>query len=200
MRLHGYHTVFANAVFALASVTLWTGCEDDELMVSPPTTNTAAPSATASAGADGQGSLGVREFLPDDFVESEEARDPFRDYTHLFTSKRPQALVVQRPVKASEFALDQLKLVGILTRGRASVLLIDGEGFGWILHTGDFVGKAEMVSVGGTDGNQVPINWKVDLIRDDRVVFIREDPTRPEIPPTTRVMPLYPEGDSRTRG
>jgi type IV pilus assembly protein PilP len=176
------------------------GCED-EIMTAPPTDNAPVAKATATASASSEGGPEVREFTPEDFVESEESRDPFRDFTHLYNLKAPEARVaLQRPVKASEFALDELKLVGILTRGRASVLLTDPKGFGWILHTGDFIGRAEMVSVGGTDGSEVPINWKVDLIRADRVVFIREDTTRPEIPPTTRVMPLYPAGDPDERG
>jgi type IV pilus assembly protein PilP len=175
------------------------GCED-EVMTAPPGSGQTGAQSSASANASGDKPLEVREFGPDDFVESEDSRDPFRDYTHLFTSKTPEAQVVQRPVKASEYALDELRLVGILTRGRASVLLTDPSGFGWILNVGDFVGKAEMVSVGGADGTEVPINWKVDLIREDRVVFIREDPTRPEIPPTTRVMPLYPAGGPDQRG
>lgn len=193
---HRLHT----CAFVLASLVLTaTGCED-EVMQAPPQDSTPQPKTKASGSASADAQLDVPEFSPDDFVESEESRDPFRDYAHLFTAKTPEARVVQRPVKASDFPLDSLKLVGILTRGRPSVLLTDTSGFGWILHTGDFVGRAEMVSVGGTDGTEVPINWKVDLIRDDRVVFIREDPTRPEIPPTTRVMPLYPAGEPGERG
>lgn len=187
-------------VLAVSLLFTATGCEE-EVMTSQPG---AAPAATASASAD-EDALDkpppIREFGPDDFVEAEESRDPFRDFAHLFSTKAPDRIVdKQRVVKASDYALDELKLTGILTRGRASVLLTDPKGFGWILHTGDHVGKAEMVSVGGTDGNEVPINWKVDRIGDDRVVFIREDPTRPEIPPTTRVMPLYPAGDPNAKG
>ena len=175
------------------------GCED-EVMAPPPVNTQPKAKTTATSSASADSGPEAREFSSDDFVESEESRDPFRDYAHMFSTKAPEKRVVQRPVKASDYALDELKLVGILTRGRPSVLLTDPKGFGWILHTGDFIGRAEMVSVGGTDGSEVPINWKVDLIRDDRVVFIREDSTRPEIPPTTRVMPLYPAGDPDERG
>lgn len=181
------------------------GCEEEEIMAP-----SEAPRPAASAAASGSGSaaleearapLPVREYRPDDFVESEDARDPFRDFSHLFERRQTDEKVEQqRPVKAPAFALDELKLNGILTRGQASVLLTDPSGFGWILYTGDYVGKAEMVNVGGTDGTEVPINWRVDKISEDRVVFIREDTTRPEIPPTTRVMPLYPAGDPTAPG
>lgn len=188
------------AVVLVALSVLTSACEE-EVMTAPQQGRPPVASASASADSSADTLPAVAEFGPDDFVESEEARDPFRDFSHLFNAKAPEARAqAQRPVKASDYALDELKLVGILTRGRASVLLTDPKGFGWIVHTGDAIGKAEMVSVGGTDGSQVPINWKVDLIRDDRVVFIREDPTRPEIPPTTRVMPLYPAGDPSGTG
>ncbi len=184
--------IWVTLALAVASA----GCEEEVVTEggAPPVTPQAT--ATASAGADGDALPPVREFSADDFVESEESRDPFRDFVHLFATKSPERVVErQRPVKASEFALDELKLSGLLTRGHASVMLTDPKGFGWILHIGDYLGKAEMVNVGGTDGTEVPLNWKVDRINSDRVVFIREDPTRPEIPPTTRVMLLYPAGE-----
>ncbi len=172
------------------------GCEE-EVTQRPASAPKPTPAASTSASTKVK-SRPVAEFGPDDFVESEERRDPFRDFAYLFSPKSTDRDVEQqRPVKASDYALDELKLTGILSRGRASVLLTDPKGFGHILHTGDYIGKAEMVSVGGIDGTEVPINWKVDRIRADRVVFIREDPTRPEIPPTTRVVPLYPAGDSK---
>jgi type IV pilus assembly protein PilP len=184
------------------------GCGEEEVM--QPTEGAARPATSASAKASASASAGgleeaksppPREYRPDDFVESEDARDPFRDFSHLFERRATdEKIEQQRPVKAPSFALDELKLNGILTRGQSSVLLTDPTGFGWILYTGDYVGKAEMVNVGGTDGTEVPINWRVDKISEDRVVFIREDTTRPEIPPTTRVMPLYPAGDPTAPG
>src|SRR5690606_18195381 len=103
----------------------------------------------------------------------------------------------QRKVKAPQFALDELKLTGIIGRGVRAIMLTDPNGFGWMIYPGEYVGKAELVNVGGADGIEVPINWRVDRIRPDKndVVFIREDATHPDIPPTTRVLPLYPTGD-----
>jgi type IV pilus assembly protein PilP len=183
------------------------GCEEELMDPSevPPTTaatGSAAASGSAAAkpgapGAEGENKrpTAIVEFTEADFVESEESRDPFRDYGYLFAKKSTSERIVQRKVKAAQFALDELKLVGILTRGRSSVMLTDPNGFGWLLYTGDFVGKPELVSAGGTDGAEVAINWRVDRIRPTDVVFIREDNAHPDIPPTTRVMPLYPAGE-----
>ena len=55
---------------------------------------------------------------------------------------------------------------------------------------GEFVGKSEVVHSGGPTGADVPINWRIDRIRPADVVFVREDPSHPEIPPTTRVVAL----------
>lgn len=180
-----------------ASVVL-AGCEEEMMAPSnaPP-----APAASAKdrkkkeAEEEKTKDMPIVEFTEADFVESEQSRDPFRDYAHLFVEKSDREVQKQRKVKADTFALDELKLVGIITRGRSSVMLTDPNGYGWVLYTGDFVGKPELVSVGGTDGAEVAINWRVDRIRPADVVFIREDTTHPDIPPTTRVMPLYPAGE-----
>lgn len=185
------------ALGALLAV-LAVGCEEEPpLQYSDPSApGGTAASATATAEAEDEApSLAVVEFTESDFVESEESRDPFRDYTYLFVKKNQSESVVQRKVKASDYALDELTLSGIITRGRASVMLTDSSGFGWVAYVGDYVGKAELVSAGGTDGTEVVINWRVDRIRPTDVVFIREDSAHPDIPPTTRVMPLYPTGE-----
>jgi type IV pilus assembly protein PilP len=136
-------------------------------------------------------------FSEADFVESDESRDPFRDYSSLFRKpiEELNKELSGRHVKAPTFALDELKLVGIVTRTNARAMLVDPNGYGWILYTGDFVGKAEMVNTGGTEGTEVPVNWKIDRIRPTDLVFVREDPARPQIPRSTRIMPLYPAGE-----
>jgi len=184
------------------------GCEDDEIITGGQgPAGAPAPGAGADAGAadeDGddkkEAALPLVEFSEADFVESEDSRDPFRDYAYLFVKKTSGDRVVQRKVKASQFALDELKLVGIITRANRRVMLTDPTGYGWVLFTGDYVAKPELVSAGGTDGAEVAINWRIDRIRPKDVVFIREDAAHPEIPPTTRVMPLYPTEDPGRSG
>lgn len=176
------------------------GCGEDDIIdgsqnAVPVAQGTASATATAAADEDAPTALAAVEFTESDFVESEESRDPFRDYSYLFVKQKTTDRVQQRKVKAADFALDELNLAGIITRGRSSVMLIDQTGFGWVAYVGDYIGKAELVSAGGTDGTEVAINWRVDRIRPTDVVFIREDSAHPDIPPTTRVMPLYPSGE-----
>ena len=80
-------------------------------------------------------------------------------------------------------------------------LLTDPGGLGWVAKVGDFVGKSELVHAGGPTGTDVAVNWRVDRIRDGDIVFIREDPSHPEIPPTTRVVALRtPEEEAGQKG
>jgi type IV pilus assembly protein PilP len=149
----------------------------------------AAPTVSPTAG---MPPLPLKEFQEADFAETDRSRDPFRTFEKNFVrdSKLPQLL--QREVLIDRYALDELKLVGIVTRGPARALLIDPTGLGWVAKVGDFVGKAELVHSGGPTGTDVAINWRIDRIRENDLVFIREDLGHPEIPPTTRVIALRP--------
>jgi type IV pilus assembly protein PilP len=57
-----------------------------------------------------------------------------------------------------------------------------------------------VVHIGGSNGPEYQLNWRVDRIRDGDVVLIREDPAQPAIPPATRVIPLHPEADKEAQG
>ncbi len=175
------------------------GCEGGTV---DPSLGERAPAASASAAAAEEKSQeeaqSGAQFIEADFVESDEARDPFRDYTSLFKKPTDDILAVnQRKVKAAQYSLDELKLVGLISGAKGRALLDDATGFGWVVYTGDFVGRAEFVSTGGTDAQEIAINWRVDRIRPTDIVFVREDVSHPEIPPTTRVVPLYEAGESR---
>jgi type IV pilus assembly protein PilP len=158
------------------------------------------------AGADGASSdpenlppLPAREFQESDFAESDRSRDPFRSFEGVFAAQAKGRVQVQRQVLVDRYALDELKLVGVVTRGSPRALFTDPTGFGWVAKVGDFIGKAEIVQAGGPAGMDVAINWRVDRIREGDVVFVREDPSHPEIPPTTRVIALYPVEDEAAR-
>lgn len=176
------------------------GCNEDA-PATPGGAESASPSPSASGSADAKAAKAAEPppvvLTEADFIESDESRDPYREYTSLFI--RPVDEVsreIGRKVKAPMFALDELKLVGIIASSSDRAMLVDPKGYGWILYTGDFVGKAELISTGGTESQEVPVNWKVDRIRGADVVFVREDPARPQIARTTRVLPLYPVGES----
>jgi len=167
----------------------------------------AAGMGAADAGADGAigdpdslPPLPPREFQESDFAESDRSRDPFRSFEGVFAAQAKGRVVVQRQVLVDRYALDELKLVGVVTRGAPRALFTDPTGFGWVAKVGDFIGKAEIVQSGGPAGMDVAINWRVDRIREGDVVFIREDPSHPEIAPTTRVIALYPIEDEAARG
>lgn len=209
----------ALALTALISAAV--GCEDEPVMQSPnagkPAGAAAAPNqprpgapggataAGADAGADAAAPelppLPLREFSESDFSESDRSRDPFRNFEVLFANQAKTRITIQRHVLVDRYALDELKLVGVVSRSPARALLTDPTGLGWVVKAGDFVGKSEIVHTGGPGGADIAINWRVDRIRDSDVVFIREDPSHPEIPPTTRVIALRSseEGGGQSR-
>lgn len=148
--------------------------------------------AAAASASSGLPPLPPQEFTEADFTETDKSRDPFRAFSKAFVAQAKGRITVQRVILAERFALDELKTVGIVSRGDVKALMTDPTGLGWIIKVGDYVGKAEVVHTGGPTGSDVAINWRVDRIRENDIVFVREDPSHPEIPPTTRVIVLYP--------
>lgn len=145
--------------------------------------------------------LPLREFQERDFSETEQSRDPFRSFVQVFVRQAESHSVLQRKVLVDRYALDELHLVGIVLGAPSRALLTDPGGLGWVAKVGDFVGKSELVHAGGPTGTDVAVNWRVDRIRDGDIVFIREDPSHPEIPPTTRVVALRtPEEEAGQKG
>lgn len=197
------------ALFAMALL----GCGGDDVIKSTgpakPGSGTAAqPGAAATSKAAAASPtanmppLPKRDFQERDFAESDGNRDPFRSFAADLVAQAKTRVVIQRKVLVDRYSLEELKLVGLVTGNPSRALLIDPTGLGWIAKVGDFVGKPELVHSGGPTGTDVPINWRVDRIRSSDVVFIREDPSHPEIPPTTRVIALraLEESTPRTAG
>lgn len=132
-------------------------------------------------------------FQETDFGESERSRDPFRSFEKLFSEEARQKVKSQREVVLDQYALDELKLVGIVTRIQPErALVVDPTGKGHILQRGQFVGRSEIVQ-GGTSGADYEINWRVERIREGDVVLVRDDPSNPDVPSATRIIPLRPE-------
>ncbi|MDC0747765.1 pilus assembly protein PilP [Polyangium mundeleinium] len=196
-------------VVALVPTALAAGCEEDEFYVPPPSA-TPPPGAAPDGGAGTDGGavaankeqleLPQREFGEADFTETEKNRDPFRGFASVFAQQAKGRTVVQRTVVIERYALDELKLSGLVTRSQPRALFIDPANVGWVIKVGDFVGKPEIVRTGGPTGVDVAINWRVDRIRDGDVVFVREDPAHPEIAPVTRVVALFPEENAGNEG
>jgi type IV pilus assembly protein PilP len=157
-----------------------------------PAAPVAAPSASA---AKDLGPPPKFEIVEAEFTESERSRDPFRSFLDSFKEENKNVAKSQREVVMSQFAIDELKLIGIVTRAEpARAMLVDPGGTGHVVQRGQFVGKADIVQGAGRTGASYEINWRVDRIRDGDIVLIREDPQNPDVPSATRVIPLRPEG------
>ena len=200
----------------LVSVGLIAGCGDDLEMEStvlgaPPTKGASKSKARkaveakkADAGVDLDASLkeeeeeeeGADGYTDEHFVELDiQNRDPFRSFAHQFKSQATAP--AQRKVLISDASLDEMRLVAIITGGdKPRAMLTDPRGIGHVIKRGDFIGRPEVVQVGGDEAMPITLNWRVDRIRPTALVLTREDPTDPERPPLTRVMPLNDEEEA----
>jgi type IV pilus assembly protein PilP len=178
---------------AAAAMVLLLACGNDKpKKVEATTAPAAAPAPTAAPVA----TKTAPEYAESDFVENDRNRDPFRAFTELFVDSEKKPMKLQRKVILSQYALDELKLAAIV-RGAdyPRAMVVPPGGKGSVIKRGDFVGRAETVHTGGTNGTDYQVNWRVDRVRDGDIVLVREDPAQPNIPPATRVIPLHPEAD-----
>ncbi|MFO0665993.1 MAG: pilus assembly protein PilP [Polyangiaceae bacterium] len=159
----------------------------------PNAANGAAPAGTATTLGPPPKVVKI-EFTENDFVENDRSRDPFRSFAAGFVADAKKPSANQRKVTVGEYAIDELKLVGIIMSGDyPRAMLVDPNGKGWTLKRGDYVGKPDVVHVGGSSGTDYQLNWRVDRVRPTDLVLVREDPAQPGVPPATKVIPLHPE-------
>ena len=160
----------------------------------PPPAARAAPAASAVASTLPPELKGP-EYTENDFVESDRNRDPFRSFVIQNQQVSKQALN-QRKVELAQYSIAELKLVAIVQGSdQPRAMFVDPSGRGTVVYRGTFVCRPEVVHIGGSNGPEYQLNWRIDRIRDGDVVLIREDPAQPAIPPATRVVPLHPEAD-----
>jgi type IV pilus assembly protein PilP len=188
-------------VIFLASAAFVIACGSSSSPTTQAASSAAAPVARPSmGGAADAGSLRpppvkAGEIVENEFTESDRARDPFRSFASMFVEdKSKQRTGPQIQVLLGQYSIDELKLVAIQTGGdypRAQ--LVDPQSKGWTVKKGDYIGRPDIVHVGGQNGADYQLNWRVDRIRDGDVVLTREDPAQPMVPPATRVLPLHPE-------
>lgn len=158
----------------------------------PAAPGASAPGAKPEAPAPAP-SATVVEFQETDFTESDRSRDPFRSFAKAFAEEARTKIKSQREVVLDQYSLDELRLVGIVTRVQPErALVIDPTGKGHIIIRGQFVGRAEIVQGGGS-GADYEINWRVERIRDADIVLVRDDPKNPDIPSATRIIALRTE-------
>jgi len=193
---HVSMAVAAAAAGALAVVLV--GCSPDNVLQAANTGSTAKPVAAAVPDAGpslAPPPIARMDFAENDFVESDRNRDPFRTFIATFAPPESKRVAQnQRAVILPQYSIDELKLVAIVTGGDyPRAMVIDPGGKGWVLKRGDFVGRPEIVHIGGANGADYQLNWRVDKVRDGDLVFLREDPAQPGIPPASRVVTLHPE-------
>jgi type IV pilus assembly protein PilP len=187
--------------FALAFLvlTVLPGCGDEP--AKPAAIPTPAPGAPAPASASAPSAAAIDtqpppklEISEAEFTESERSRDPFRSFADSFREETKGAAKSQREVVLSKYGIDELRLIGIVTRAEpAKAMLVDPGGTGYVVQRGQFVGRPDVVQAAGRSGASYEINWRVDRIRDGDIVLVREDPQNPDVPSATRVIPLRPE-------
>lgn len=131
------------------------------------------------------------DFREEDFSETDHGRDPFRSFAKLFSDQGKTRVKSQRQVLLDHFAIDDLRLIGLVTRtDTPRAMLVDPSGRGWVVTKGQFIGRAEVVHAGGPGGVDYELNWRVDRIREGDLVLVREDPAHADVPPATRVIAL----------
>jgi type IV pilus assembly protein PilP len=169
------------------------GCSEDVIIQSPGPSSSpsaAAPVAPSSAAADVPPPVAFQE---DDFLENDRSRDPFRSFQDLFLERSDRKSWQHAKVIRPDLPLDELRLIGVITGiVPAKAMVVDPAGKGHVIQRNDLVGKAERVQGGGGAG-EFEINWRVDRIRESDVVFVREDPSNPDVPSATRVLSLRNE-------
>lgn len=193
----------SKVILAILATALLSGCGDDPKPAAIPSAAPGAPAPTRAAAPPAASADPGKDLPPPpkfeiveaEFSESERSRDPFRSFADAFKEETKSGAKSQREVVLSQFAIDDLKLIGIVTRAEpAKAMLVDPAGTGHVVQRGQFVGKADVVQAAGRTGASYEINWRVDRIRDGDIVLIREDPANPDVPSATRVIPLRPEG------
>ena len=138
------------------------------------------------------------DFREDDFAETEHSRDPFRSFAKLFSEQSKMRVRSQRQVLLDHYAVDDLKLIGLVTNtDTPRAMLVDPTGKGWVVTKGQFICRPEVVHAAGPGGIDYELNWKIERIREGDLVLVREDPAHSDVPAATRVISLrVPEGES----
>lgn len=178
------------APFVLVAACLSLACGEDTVTSSPG--NKPVQRKTASDEKPATPVLPVpMDFQEAEFVESERSRDPFRSYAAVFVQEATGQIKSQREVVLGQYSVDELRLVGIVTRiNPPKAMLVDPTGVGHVVTRGQFIGLPVVVQPASGLGAAYEVNWRIDRIREGDIVLIREDPSNPEVPSATRVIAL----------
>lgn len=199
-----------NTVLALALVASVAGCEEETIQVGRGASQGGGQPASggpAQGPAPGEGEgepdagIGPTQYRDEDFVEADTNRDPFRTFATMFQVEAREIDDPGREVRMPETSVDEMRVIGIVTgMPNPRAMIIDRNGVGHTVRRGEYLGRSEVVQAGGTESLPVTLNWRVDRIRPDEIVLVREDPTAPNRPPLTRVLPLRDEDEREDWG
>ena len=116
-----------------------------------------------------------------------EGRDPF--VPSVTAPEAPPPVADVRLRKSKRFAVDDLKLVGIVNGVETPrAMLVDPRGKGWVVTRGQLVGRPEVLHDSAGDHS---VSWRVDRIRESDVILVREDAAHSvAVPSSTRVLAL----------
>jgi len=143
------------------------------------------------------GELLLHGITEDSFIESPTRRDPFRSFLIPLTKKSEASSMPQVDAILTQYQIEELRLIAIISgagteSGAPLAMVVDPTGLGHIIRRGNFVGRGETVRKVHS-GEEVFIYWKVARIRDDAVVFEREDPFSPTEATVTKILSLETE-------
>jgi type IV pilus assembly protein PilP len=189
---------FAFAACGLALATFASACGTPTVNPPPPGPAAAAPKPAAppSAAASASASASALVFNEADFTESDSNRDPFHDFSKTFQPVTDIKKTPDYAVILDKYGIDDLKLVAIVNAGDgARAMFVDPHGKGWTVMRGQHIGRGENVKLGTGSLTSYPLYWKIDRIKDNEVVLVREDSLHPEVAPTYREIPLHLEGE-----
>ena len=173
----------------------------DPAPVAPVSATATAPSASPEATDDAEAEVPVLSYVDDDFVELDvRNRDPFRRFVAVAVGSDTPS--VQRRVIMPQTSIEEMRLIAIVGGiAQPRAMLQDTSGVGFVVKKDDYIGREEILQAGGSDSMPVTLNWQVARIRSasGEVVLTRTDPTAPDRPPLTRVIPLHDEEEMAQR-
>src|SRR6187549_310652 len=143
-------------LLGLLAIAALPGCAEDQIIDG---SASAAPPREAAVEAAKPEVPPVVDFQEAAFVESERSRDPFRSYARFFLEEARGTVKSQRDVVLEEYAIEELKLVGLVTGSAPELaMLIDPVGLGHVVTRGQFIGRAQVVQPSGGVGAAYEVN------------------------------------------
>lgn len=189
------------AIMVCAIAMALCGCDEEEIAVGGPNPWGSGGGGGAAGAEEAEGETRAAPSMPvyrdEEFVEADTNRDPFRNYAASFRATGPDIVRGGREVKMPNTSIEEMRLIGLVTGvANPRAMLIDRQGVGHVVRRGEYLGRSEVVQAGGTEDLSVTLNWRVDRIRAGELVLTRADPTAPNRPPLTRVIPLREEEEN----